>query len=257
MKVTVCQLNDDAELLKKDWDRLVTHVKREASELVVLPEMPFYAWVAGTAKVDPAMWEAYMQAHGQWIARFQEIAPATIAGTRPVLKDGKRLNEGFIWDPEGGYRPVHHKYYLPDEEHFWEASWYDRGTRSFAPVQIGKVKVGMLICTELWFMEHARAYAKDGVQLLICPRATPITSSDKWIAGGRTAAVVSGAFCLSSNRGHSEKPETHWGGCGWIVEPEEGNILGITSPDAPFLSVDIDLKVAEGAKGTYPRYVKD
>ena len=117
MKVTVCQLNDAAELLKKDWDRLVTHVKREASELVVLPEMPFYPWVAGTAKVDPAVWEASMQAHGQWMARFQEIAPATIAGTRPVLKDGKRLNEGFVWDLEGGYRPVHHKYYLPDEKY--------------------------------------------------------------------------------------------------------------------------------------------
>jgi predicted amidohydrolase len=256
MKVTVCQLNDDAALLKKDWDGLAAHVKQEASELVVLPEMPFYPWVAGTANVDPGVWEASMEAHDRWLVRFQELAPAAVLGTRPVLKDGKRLNEGYVWDPEGGYRPAHYKYYLPDEEHFWEASWYDRGARSFAPIQIGKIKVGFLICTELWFMEHARDYAGDGIHLLICPRATPITSRDKWVVGGRTAAVVSGAFCLSSNRGHSEYPETHWGGSGWVAEPGEGNLLGVTSPDAPFFSVDIDPKVAEAAKQTYPRYVK-
>lgn len=257
MKVTVCQLNDDPQRLKTDWEQLVTHVKWEASELVLLPEMPFYPWVAGTSTVKPEVWQAAVEAHEQWILRFRELTPATILGTRPVVIDGKRLNEGFVWHPKSGYRAVHHKYYLPDEKKFWEASWYDRGTRSFAPVRIGNVKVGMLICTEMWFMEHARAFANERVHLVVCPRATPMTSTDKWVAGGRVAAVVSGAFCLSSNRGHSMRREALWGGSGWIVEPEEGRLMGTTSPEAPFLSLDIDLKAAERAKKTYPRYVRD
>ena len=256
MKVTVCQLNDEPKRLEKDWEQLVTHVKWEASDLVLLPEMPFYPWVAHTSTVTPGVWEAAVEAHDRWMSRFNELAPETILGTRPVLMDGRRLNEGFVWHPKSGYRALHHKYYLPDEKKFWEASWYARGAPNFAPVRIGTIKVGMLICTEIWFMEHARSFARDRVHLLVCPRATPITSTDKWIAGGRVAAVVSGAFCLSSNRGHSPEQGTLWGGAGWIVDPEEGKLMGTTSPEAPFLSLDIDLKVAERAKKTYPRYVK-
>ena len=77
------------------------------------------------------------------------------------------------------------------------------------------------------------------------------------MAGGRTAAVVSGAFCLSSNIGGISQAGVKWGGGGWIVEPEEGDVLGLTSQERPFLTVDIDLAVAEMAKRTYPRYVPD
>jgi N-carbamoylputrescine amidase len=102
---------------------------------------------------------------------------------------------------------------------------------------------------------HAREYARQDVHLLLCPRATLAPSVDKWIAGGRTAAVVSGAFCLSSNFGGDDGLQ--WGGNGWIIEPEGGNILGLTSPENPFLTLEIDLGVAEAAKQTYPRYVLD
>ena len=48
-----------------------------------------------------------------------------------------------------------------------------------------------------------------------------------------------------------------WAGTGWIIEPEEGNVLGLTSQENPFLTIDIDLKIADAAKDTYPRYVLD
>jgi N-carbamoylputrescine amidase len=113
------------------------------------------------------------------------------------------------------------------------------------------------ICTEIWFNFHAREYAKQGIHVLVCPRAAPHPSVDKWIAGGRTAAVVSGAFCLSSNFNGSAGGKWEWGGCGWIFEPEEGEVLGTTSREKPFLTMKIDLKIAETAKDTYPRYVTD
>ncbi|WP_036976655.1 hypothetical protein, partial [Pseudoalteromonas luteoviolacea] len=48
-----------------------------------------------------------------------------------------------------------------------------------------------------------------------------------------------------------------WGGGGWIIEPEEGQVLGVTAGDHPFLTLEIDLRIAETAKKTYPRYVSD
>jgi N-carbamoylputrescine amidase len=48
-----------------------------------------------------------------------------------------------------------------------------------------------------------------------------------------------------------------WGGSGWIIEPEEGKVLGVTTREQPFLTLEIDISVAEAAKHTYPRYVLD
>ncbi|MEO1368346.1 MAG: carbon-nitrogen hydrolase family protein, partial [Acidobacteriota bacterium] len=70
--------------------------------------------------------------------------------------------------------------------------------------------------------------------------------------------VVSGAYSLSSNfSGDAGGELGPWGGAGWIIEPEEGEVLGVTSADAPFLTLDIDLGVADLAKSTYPRYVEE
>jgi len=81
-----------------------------------------------------------------------------------------------------------------------------------------------------------------------------MASADKWLAGGRAAAVMCGAFCLSSNRGGLDINGMEWAGQGWIIEPD-GEILGLTSLEDPFVTVDIDLQTAEKAKKTYPRYV--
>ena len=48
-----------------------------------------------------------------------------------------------------------------------------------------------------------------------------------------------------------------FGGAGWIIEPEEGSVLGVTSQHKPLLTVEIDLEHARKAKRTYTRYVSD
>ena len=222
------------------------------SELVLLPEMPFYPWIAATKPFATEKWEAAVEAHSSWLKRMSDLAPALVLSSRPVAQ---RRNEGFIWDEESGYRPVHDKYYLPDEAGFWEATWYARGDLDFSVAQAGAARMGFAICTEIWFTEHARAYARQGIHLLACPRATERSTVDKWIAGGRAAAVMAGAFCLSSNRS-GEGSGLDWGGNAWIIDPD-GQVLGLTSSEDPFLTLDLNLEQAEAAKSTYPRYVSE
>jgi len=102
-------------------------------------------------------------------------------------------------------------------------------------------------------MERGRAYGKQGVHLLVTPRATGKPTVEKWLVGGRAAAVVSGAFSLSSNR---FSRSVDLGGQGWVVGPD-GQVLAVTSRAQLFLTVSIDLEEAERAKGTYPRYMLD
>lgn len=257
MKVTVCELPNDPDQLDRQWRRLSTHTQAADSDLVLLPEMPFSPWLAASSAVDPLKWQAAIESHRRWIARLPELQVPAIIGTRPVLIDETPYNQGFVWMSATGTTAAHTKFYLPDETGFWEATWYRRGEKVFKAIDIGGITCGFLICTELWFTRHAREYAHQGAHIIVCPRATPASSSDKWIAGGRAAAVMAGAFCLSSNRSGPLLPETNFGGTGWIIEPENGTVLAVTTASEPFMTMDIDPGWADEAKGTYPRYVPD
>lgn len=254
MKVTVCQLPDDPILFARDWEALGEHIRANRSELVLLPEMPFAPWFARERPFQEEVWQAVVSAHEAWFTRLEELSPATVIGSRPVTVAAGRRNAGFIWSPESGSLDAHYKSYLPDEEGFWEASWYGRGSQEYTMVRLRQVNFGFLICTELWFLEQARFLGRAGAHLIVTPRATQFATREKWLVGGRAAAVVSGAYQLSSNRTSEGPDETRFGDWGWIIHPD-GEVLGLTTREAPFLTLEIDLAAAERAKHTYPRYV--
>jgi N-carbamoylputrescine amidase len=263
--VTVCELHEEPAALEADWAALVRHVRTANSDLVVLPEMSFSRWLAATpppedrAALD-AVWDKAVRAHVQWLARLPELGEAgstpVVVGSRPIVRDKRRLNEAFVWTAEGGLESVHTKVHLPDEEGFWEASWYDPGVDDYTVIEVGGIRLGFLICSELWFYHHARDYMTQGVHLLIVPRATPLSTVDKWLAGGRVAGVVAGAYCLSSNlSGPGSGTAESFGGSGWVTGPD-GEVLTVTTSEMPFRTIRVDLTVAEAAKLTYPRYMR-
>jgi N-carbamoylputrescine amidase len=253
MKVTVCEMSDDRITFEREWLELVAHVRSQKSELVLLPEMPFDVWFGTSSTFDERVWQATVDAHARSQSRLDELSPATVLSTSPVNREGARANEAFFWK-ENIYTGVHSKYYLPDEPGFFEASWYERGDGSFTPVQCGPASVGFAICTEIWAFDRSSRYGKQGVHIIATPRATANTSVEKWVVGGRAAAISAGAYCLSSNRkGLSKDKKFAFGGTGWIIDPD-GKVLALTSSDEPFATIEIDLNAAEEAKSTYPRY---
>jgi N-carbamoylputrescine amidase len=250
-RVTVAEMSDDREGFAKDWESLAEHVGSESSDLVVLPEMPFYHWFCADPKFDAKAWGEAVEAHESWLKRLPELGARAVLGSRPVNRGRRRFNEGFVWTKKGGVEGVHLKSYLPDEAGYFEASWYDRGDRRFRPFDVAGLKAGMMICSDLWSMRHAREYGKEGVHLLASPRATGRASVEKWVAGGRVAAIVAGAYSFSSNR-TGRRGEAEFGGGGWAVDPD-GTVLDLTSAEKPFVTVEVDADVAERAKKTYPR----
>ncbi len=257
MRITVCELPHGGLTAGRGWQTFGTCLQEQSSEWVVLPEMPFSPWLAATRPGSPERWRSAVAVHDAWIRRLPELPVRVVLGSRPVIDGDRFYNEGFVWHQSSGYRAVHRKYYLPDEAGFWEASWYSRGQGDFDVVEVEGLRIGFQICTELWFGARSREYARQGVHLLVCPRATPAASTDKWIAGGIVAAVVSGAYCVSSNANGPNIEGLPFGGSGWVMEPEEGRVLALTSEEAPMVTVDIDPAWAEQAKHTYPRYVRD
>ena len=255
MKVTVCQLDNRDDQIDNAWVKLRDHLQQASSEFLLLPEMCFHEWLAADADADDARWQAAIDSHNQRIEALDEFAVPAIIGTRPINTRSGHRNQAYLWT-EDAVQAVHEKYYLPDESGYWEAHWYDRGELKFDFCEALGLKIGIQICTEMWFFEWARHFARAGVEMLCIPRATPHASTDKWLAGGRTAAVCAGAYCLSSNIWNPPGAKADCGGAGWIISPE-GEVLATTDEDTPFVSMDIDIEFARQSKTSYPRYVAE
>lgn len=255
MRVTVCQLRNDDDGLDADLQALSSHVRERGSDLLLLPEMGLGPWLAATRDVDPAAWEAAMAAHEQRLGRL-DVGATVVAGTRPVLTRGEPRNRAYVRATDGALEDGHEKHHLPDEAFYWEASWYRPGDGPGETFTIAGARAGLVICTEMWFFQHARRFGQEGAQLLLVPRATPHRTQERWLFGGRSAAVVSGTYCLSSNPYLPYGAAADLAGVGWVIDPE-GRVLATTSPEVPFATVDLDLAAADQAKTTYPRYVND
>lgn len=251
MRVTVCELPHEPGALAAAWTALCEHTVLHSSELVLLPELVMVDPLWQDKLFDASRWAAAQALSEVWRNRLSELRVAHVVGTRPVTIDSRPFNQGFLWSSSAGLLPLRSKFYMPDEPGGWEARWFDRGDSDFAEYHAGAFSFGLNICTELWAVETYAAYAKRGVQAVLSPRATAAATTAKWLSAGVVAAVRSGAFSLSSNR---VEPTGACGGVGWIINPH-GQILALTTPEAPFATVDIDLSLSAAAKDDYPCYV--
>lgn len=257
MKVAVCQLDNRPEFLEENLAALAQFFQKEQVDFLLLPEMCFSEWLAVDKEPDDDRWKTAVKAHEQHIAQLHRLNVEVLLGTRPIINpNGSYRNQAYLWTSTEGALPFHEKYYLPDEPDFWENSWYDRGQLRFELARTSGMRIGVQICTEMWFFEWARHYAKARVDLLCVPRATPHGIQEKWLAGGQAAAVCSGAYCLSSNLWNPPGSKANLGGGGWIIDPN-GRVLAQTDENNPIAVCEIDLNYARESKKTYPRYVRE
>lgn len=245
----MCEWPDEAARGDAAWAALVGALDASPVDVVVLPEMPFSEWTMfKTRTVDAAAWRGALDVHDARIARFSELRADAVLASRPVERDGKRLNEAFCWTRSGGYRGARAKYWLPEEPDGWEATWFARGDGRFAPIAVGALSVGFQICTELLFSDASREIGRAGAQLIAAPRATG--GHRRWPMAAAMAAVMSGCFVASANR--RSRDGLAFAGGSWLVSPE-GELLAETNADRPFATAEIDPDVATRAKQTYPR----
>ena len=89
MKVTVCELANDVVRFESDWKELVSHVKREKSELVLLPEMTFFPWPFTTPNFNEHVWKEAVESHSRWQSRLKSASPRSSDGDKTHRDFGK------------------------------------------------------------------------------------------------------------------------------------------------------------------------
>ena len=236
------------------WDRIRRSIDAANADIVVTNEMPFGPWIAESLTFNVRAARESVVLHEDALAALGALEVEAVISSRPVIAGDRLANEAFVLDASG-YRSIHHKQYFPQEQGFYEESWFVPERHDFEIVKVGAVNVGVLLCTELFFNEHARSYGRQGADLIVTPRASG-TSLHRWRTAGSMAAIVSGAYLVSSNRVGRAKQGQVFGGSGFAVSPE-GLIDAETSERTPIAVVKIDLDMARRQKSAYPCYVKE
>lgn len=250
MKLAVCEAGGDMEPGGDEWRFLARASAALEPEILLLNENPFGPWIAARRKRDDALLRTSVEAHEAGIRSFAETRARAVLGTRPVLNDGRSVIEGFVWE-SGVLRSVHTKQYLPEEEGFYERTWFERGEGSFTVADSQGIKVGFLIGSEVMFNEWARFYGRQGAEVIAVPRATAALSWEKWKAALSMAAIVSGCYVMSSNRLGRDEFRREFDGRGCVVNPH-GVLIAETSGENPVAWASFEREMVLQAKGEHP-----
>ncbi|MFB9948391.1 carbon-nitrogen hydrolase family protein [Rhizobium puerariae] len=254
---TICAVEwPDGLLPESDmWRRIRDEVDGIRPDIIVTNEMPFGAWLPKQADFDGDAARQWVNLHERALDALRDLAPAAVISSRPVLAGDRLANEAFAL--EGGrYEILHHKQLFPAEEGWEEEAWFAPAISGFATKKIGGVETGILLCTELMFNEKARHLGRSGAQLIAVPRAAGMNRFS-WQTAGSMAAIVSGAYVVSSNRvGNAAGGPPMFGGGGFTIDPS-GKVIGSTASDRPIITIEVDLAGVDTAKHEYPVYVDE
>ncbi|WP_246663547.1 carbon-nitrogen hydrolase family protein [Phyllobacterium endophyticum] len=153
------------------WEQFAQAIGKCRPDILLMNEMPFGQWLA--RKNDFVVEDAQqsVEIHEAGTAALAALNIPAVITSRPMLLADRLANEAIVIE-DGEVRPLAYED-LPSA-----GAWLVRGvlvqSRRWAlqhPEYCG-LGVGVLLCTELMFNEHARQYGRCGADLIAVPRAT-------------------------------------------------------------------------------------
>lgn len=240
-----------------NWEEIVRLLGEDKPDILLTNEMPFGAWVSEADTYDHQLAQMTIADHERGLDALKDLQLPAIISSRPVSAHDRLANEAFALI-HGEYQFLHQKHFFPNEPGFYEAAWFVTAKPGFNVIDVNGVKVAALLCTELMFNEHARHYGRAGAELIVVPRASD-PDVHYWEIAASMAAMVSGAFVATANRMGTAQGGVVFGGRGMLFSPQAKEIGSLVPVDDQSLitTLDIDIGMAQRAKGDYPCYVED
>ncbi|MBI4730189.1 MAG: carbon-nitrogen hydrolase family protein [Acidobacteria bacterium] len=250
VRVAVIEADPTLEPGTGAWDGLAKRTAESGADLLVLNELPFGPWIATLQEFEQIRWERAVAAHARAVAALGTLGSPAIVGSRPVEVAGIRCNEAFLWT-SGGLVTLNTKQHIPWSPGYWERTWYEPGPRGFPIVEVAGLRVGVLLCSDVMFTEHARDFGRRGAHLVAVPRAMPPIASHFFRTALTMAAIAGGCFVASSNRAGADELGQKFEGRGCVIDPL-GATLAETTTNEPLMVADIDPQAATDKQRWYP-----
>jgi predicted amidohydrolase len=166
----------------------------------------------------------------------------------------------------GGVVHVHRKVYLPTYGLFDEQRYVAAGDRFRAfDAPLGRRtdrhwRAGILICEDLWHPSAAALLARQGVELIICPSASPgrgllqgeaVGTASSYDVMTRTYAQLFTTYVVYCNRSGFEDGVGFWGGSR-VVDPVGTVVAEVHGSQESVLFHSIERSAVRRARVAYP-----
>jgi NAD+ synthase (glutamine-hydrolysing) len=220
LKVSIAQLNLTVGDLSGNSDLMLDAIKQakaESADLVVFPELS----VSGYPPEDLLFRPGFISRVENAIQKLAEGTQGIVAVIgAPVMQDDKLYNQALVLS-EGKVIAQYAKQKLPNYRVFDEKRYFIPGTENCI-IEVKGIKIGLLICEDVWRESPAKAVVDAGAELLCVINASPFRleksaerqamlnhSSDSYecpivyanLVGGQDELVFDGDSCVYDAKG--------------------------------------------------------
>jgi NAD+ synthase (glutamine-hydrolysing) len=153
-------------------ERILEHVTRARDELgadlVVFPELA----LTGYPPEDLVLRPGFMRSTAITLSELaSQVHGIDVIVGHPRAEGDKRFNS-ISWLRDGEILATYDKWDLPNYAVFDERRYFVPGHRPLV-IEVAGVRVGVVICEDMWTPEAARAALDAGAELIVSPNASP------------------------------------------------------------------------------------
>ena len=171
MKIAIAQLNPVLGDMSGNVERILDYAsqaKARGATLLVAPELALCGYPPEDLLFRRDFRLACAAALLDLAQRNQDIS--LIVG-HPQLRSGKLYNAASLLE-NGRVAGTYLKQRLPNYQVFDEKRYFETGDQPFVFEHHG-VRIGVLICEDVWFPEPVAAAKAEGAELIVVPNASP------------------------------------------------------------------------------------
>jgi N-carbamoylputrescine amidase len=193
--------------------------------------------------------------------RAQALGVAIVASVFERRAPGIYHNTAVTLDGTGAIAGVYRKMHIPDDPLYYEKFYFTPGDLGFGAVEVGGLRIGMLVCWDQWFPEAARLVALSGAQIVFYPtaigwqleegREIERAQHDAWETVQRGHAIANGVFVAAVNRVGAEDAIRFWGQS-FVADPFGRMLARASAAEPEVLVVECDLGRVEGVRRDWP-----
>jgi NAD+ synthase len=143
---------------------------RDGAQLVVFPELTVSGYPPEDLVLKGAFLDALEDAVHELAKDTADDGPALLVGA-PWRVDG-RLHNAVLMLDHGAVTATRLKHHLPNYGVFDEARVFVPGPVP-GPIQFRGVRLGVMVCEDMWFADVAETLGECGAEILVVPNGSP------------------------------------------------------------------------------------
>lgn len=170
LKITIAQLNPTVGALKDNADKIrAVRDQNVGADLIVFSELVITGYPADDLVLNPYFMDE-VERHVHALSAESQGSPALLLST-PWRQDGRLYNACHIIQ-DGEIQATIFKHHLPNYGVFDEKRVFSAGALPEV-IDFNGVKLGVMICEDMWFANVASHLKNQGAEILIVPNGSP------------------------------------------------------------------------------------